>query len=241
MGHTGGYNPQIMVHHSEGYVSEKWAFCVYFVQLRWSKKPELVDSIPEGRSLPYTVIPPRKDPTKGPSRESIGHTDGYNPQIMVHHSEAYLSEKWAFCVYFVQLAWSKKLESLDLITEGRSLSYAVIGPTNDPIEGTYRESMEHTGEYNPQIMLGHSEGYLSEKRAFCAYFVQLAWSKKPELVDSIPEGRSLPYTVIRPRNDPTKGPSRECLGRTDGYNPRITVHHSESYLSQKWAFCVYFV
>ena len=138
MGHTGGYNPQIMVHHSESYVSEKWAFCAYFVQLRWSKKPELVDSIPEGRSLPYTVIPPRKDPTKGPSRESIGHTDGYNPQIMVHHSEAYLSEKWAFCVYFVQLAWSKKLESLDLITEGRSLSYAVIGPTNDPIEGTYR-------------------------------------------------------------------------------------------------------
>ena len=101
--------------------------------------------------------------------------------------------------------------------------------------------MGSTGGYNPQIMVHHSEGYLSEKWAFCAYFVQLAWFKKPELVDSIPEGRSLPYTVIQPRNDPTKGPSRECLGRTDGYNPGITVHPSESYLSQKWAFCVYFV
>ena len=171
MGHTGGYNSRIMVHHSEGYLSEKWAFCAYFMQVAWSKKPELVDSIPEGRSLPYTVVRPRKDPTKGPSKESLGRTDGYNSRITVLHSET----------------------------------------------------------------------YLLQKRAFCAYFVQLAWSKKPELVDSIPEGRSLPYTAIQPRNDPTKGRSRECLGRTDGYNPRITVHHSESYLSQKWAFCVYFV
>ena len=68
-------------------------------------------------------------------------------------------------------------------------------------------------------MLHHSEGYLSEKRAFCAYFVQLAWSKKPELVDSIPEGRSLPYADVRPRKDPTKGPSQESLGRTDATIP----------------------
>ena len=56
MGHTGGYNPRIMVHHSEGYLSEKWAFCVYFVKHAWCKTPELVDSTPEGRSLPYAVI-----------------------------------------------------------------------------------------------------------------------------------------------------------------------------------------
>ena len=107
MGHTGGCNPQIMVHHSGGYLSEKRAFCAYFVQLAWLKKPELVDSVPEGRSLPYAVVRPRKDPTKGPSKESLGGADGYNPRITVHHSESHLSQKWAFCVRFVQLAWSK--------------------------------------------------------------------------------------------------------------------------------------
>ena len=66
MGHTGGYNPQIMVHHSEGYLSEKWAFCAYFVLLVWSKKPGLVNSIPEGRSLPYAAKErPYKRPIHG--------------------------------------------------------------------------------------------------------------------------------------------------------------------------------
>ena len=64
MGHTGGCNPRIMVHHSENYLSEKWAFCVYFVQLAWSEKPEPVGPKTEGRSLPYTPIEPRNDPPK---------------------------------------------------------------------------------------------------------------------------------------------------------------------------------
>ena len=198
--------PKIMVHHSEGYLSQKWAFCLYFVQLAWSKTLEPLHSIPEGRSLPYAVMEPTNDPIKGTPRSSRGHTSGYNPRIMVHHSEGYLPEKWAFCVYFVQLAWSKTLEPTNSITAGCSLRYTDTQSRNDPTKGPSRESMGQSGGCNPRIMVHHSEGYLSEKWAFCVYFVQLAWSETLEPTNSITAaGRSLAYTGTQPRNDPTKG------------------------------------
>ena len=169
----------------------------------------------------------------------MAHTGYRNTRIMVQRSECYLSENWAFCVYFVQRAWAKKLKEEDLMAEGFNLPYTLIepkkGPYKRPIEGIHGaqrglRSPNHGAPFR-RLSIGIVGIYLSILCNLLDPRNYHQWTRQRE-------GRSLPYALIEPRNDPTKGPSRESMGHIGGYNPRIMVHHSKAHLTEKCALFI---
>ena len=85
--------------------------------------------------------------------------------------ECYPSEKWEFFVYFVHLAWFKKLVRVASVNIACSFPYPLIEPTNDPPKAPLRafahgadwrlQSPDH-GEPFPMLSIG-------KVRFFCLF------------------------------------------------------------------------